>query len=63
MDTIKKMNRFELKYILDLKQVEAFKKDLLKYTIPDPNGNNGSYRLSSLYYDTTDYRFYWEKIE
>lgn len=63
MDDIRKFNRFELKYILSLEQVENLKKDLLKYVVPDKHWKSGSYILSSLYYDTTDYRFYWEKIE
>lgn len=60
---IKSFNRFELKYLLTLEQMEALKKDLAAYVIPDKHGDGGGYRLSSLYYDTPDYRFYWEKIE
>ena len=63
MNVIHKFNRFELKYVLSLEQVKAFKKDLLKYVQVDPHGNDGKYRLQSLYYDTHDYRHYWEKIE
>lgn len=60
---IHNFNRFELKYILTLEQVEELKKDLIKYVIPDSHGKWWKYTLSSLYYDTHDYRFYWEKIE
>jgi hypothetical protein len=63
MSDIHKFNRFELKYVLSLEQVEDFKKDLLQYVIVDPNWNNGKYRLESLYYDTLDCKHYWEKIE
>jgi len=63
MNVIHKFNRFELKYVLSTHQVEAFKKDLLKYVKVDPYGNDGKYRLQSLYYDTKDYKHYWEKIE
>lgn len=62
-DTIRKFNRFELKYVLSLEQVKELKKDLEHYVIPDKNWKWWSYILSSLYYDTDDYRFYWEKIE
>lgn len=62
-DTIRKFNRFELKYVLSLKEVEALKKDLLNYVEPDKHWTWWSYILASLYYDTPDYRFYWEKIE
>ena len=63
MKVIHKFNRFELKYVLSLEQVKAFKEDLLKYVKVDPYWNNWKYRLESLYYDTEDYRHYWEKIE
>jgi SPX domain protein involved in polyphosphate accumulation len=63
MNVIHRFNRFELKYVLSLDAVEAFKQDLLKYVEVDANGNNGKYRLESLYYDTEDYQHYWEKIE
>lgn len=62
-EAIKKFNRFELKYLLTLEQMEALKKDLFAYVVPDAHGDGGAYRLSSLYYDTQDYRYYWEKIE
>jgi 23S rRNA A2030 N6-methylase RlmJ len=62
-DAIRKFNRFELKYILTLEQVELLKKDLLQYVVPDAHAENGRYTLSSLYYDTPDRRHYWEKIE
>jgi len=63
MNVIHKFNRFELKYVLSIEQVEAFKKDLLQYVKVDPYGNEWKYRLESLYYDTKDYKHYWEKIE
>jgi hypothetical protein len=39
MTTIHNFNRFELKYLLTLEEVEKFKKDLLKYVIPDEHGD------------------------
>ena len=55
-------NRFELKYLVTLQQAAHFKSVLRSYLIPDENGNdNGSYMLSSLYYDSADLRCYWEK--
>lgn len=62
-DTIRKFNRFELKYILSLEQVRDLKKDLENFVVPDPHWKWEAYILSSLYYDSPDYRFYWEKIE
>ena len=60
--TIRKFNRFELKYLLTLKQAEQFKTGLRNYLVPDEHGNNnGRYALSSLYYDSPGLRCYWEK--
>ena len=60
--TIRKFNRFELKYLLTLQQAEQFKSALRAYLIPDEHGNNyGRYTLTSLYYDSPDLRCYREK--
>jgi len=60
--TIRKFNRFELKYLLTLKQAEQFKSALRAYLVPDEYGqDNGRYALTSLYYDSPDLRCYWEK--
>jgi len=62
--TIRRFNRFELKYIITLKQAELFKKALRIYLLPDEHGNsNGRYILTSLYYDSPDMRCYWEKVD
>ncbi len=61
-NSIRKFNRFELKYIITLKQAEAFKKSLLPFLVPDQYGNSsGKYTLNSLYYDSPDLTCYWEK--
>ncbi len=60
--TIRKFNRFELKYLLTLQQAEQFKTGLRRYLVADEHGNNnGRYSLSSLYYDSPGLRCYWEK--
>jgi len=52
INAIRTFNRFELKYVLSLKQAEAFRQDLLLYMSPDLNGTaSGNYRLGNLYYD------------
>ena len=60
--TIRRFNRFELKYLLSLKQAEIFKKALRAYLLADEHGN-GRYTLASLYYDSPDFRCYWEKVD
>lgn len=62
--TIRRFNRFELKYLLTLPQAEQVKTALRAYLTPDEHGgSSGSYPLTSLYYDSPDYRCYWEKVD
>lgn len=64
MHIVKKFNRFELKYILPYQEVAKLKKEILEYAFFDPySKNDGKYYLSSLYYDTSDHKFYWEKVD
>jgi SPX domain protein involved in polyphosphate accumulation len=62
-EAIRKFNRVELKYLLTRSQALAIQEDLLKYLKPDSYGDGGGYALSSLYYDSPEHTFYWEKIE
>lgn len=60
--TLRKFNRFELKYLVTLQQAERFNTALRAYLLPDDHGNqNGRYALTSLYYDSPDLRCFWEK--
>jgi hypothetical protein len=62
--TIRKFNRFELKYLISLQQAEHFKSALCAYLLADEHGGeSGSYPLASLYYDSPDYRCYWETLD
>lgn len=61
---IRSFNRFELKYLITLKQAEQFKSALRAYLVPDEHGqNDGRYTLSSLYYDSPGLRCYCEKVD
>ena len=63
-NAIRKFNRFELKYLLPIEAVKPFRQELGAYLQPDSYADgDGNYAVSSLYYDSTDYRFYWEKME
>jgi len=61
---IRAFNRFELKYLITLPEATRFKTALGAYLVPDNHGDRqGSYALSSLYYDSPDYRCFWEKMD
>jgi len=62
--TIRHMNRFELKYMINLELAERIRNDLTNYLVMDDHANeNGKYWISSLYYDSPDFRCYWEKMD
>lgn len=60
---IRSFNRFELKYLLTLKQAADVRLTLQAYMEADEHGSNGGhYGLTSLYYDSPDLRCYQEKV-
>lgn len=56
-------NRYEIKYFVDELRVPELREELEARMDSDPHSPHGGYPVSSLYYDTPDLRFYWEKIE
>ncbi len=57
-------NRYELKYEMPLDEARAFIGGIADYMEPDPfAGSDGKYRISSLYYDSLEHDFFWEKLE
>lgn len=57
-------NRFELKYILTWYEAEKFKQQISHHMVKDPHtGEAGHYQINSLYYDSSDYKCFWEKVE
>ena len=56
-------NRWELKYLVHIKTMYRVIKSIESYVAPDENGAEGMYKISSLYYDTPDFRFYREKAD
>ena len=56
-------NRYEIKYLLDEMKIPALRDALAARMDTDPFSPRGGYPVTSLYYDTPDLRFYWEKIE
>ena len=62
--SIRKFNRFELKYLLTLQQAEKLKTGLRAYmNIDEHSRNSGGYALTSLYYDSPGFRCYREKVD
>lgn len=56
-------NRFELKYLVPVEQAAEIRDELGERMVRDLNSPMGGYGVWSLYYDTPQLRFYWEKIE
>jgi SPX domain protein involved in polyphosphate accumulation len=63
LSTIRRFNRFELKYLADRDLVARFRAELPVKLDRDPHGVDGFYPVWSAYYDTRGLRFYWEKID
>ena len=61
---IKEYSRHELKYLITREQREQLAQVLPEYMELDTHGDDqGRYPISSLYYDTADYKAYWDKVE
>jgi hypothetical protein len=56
-------NRYEIKYLVGEMRVPELRAELAARMDTDPFSPRGGYPVTSLYYDTADLRFYWEKIE
>ncbi|MEU5099616.1 polyphosphate polymerase domain-containing protein [Streptomyces sp. NPDC020996] len=56
-------NRFELKYLVPVEEAAEIRDELAQRMDRDLNSPVGGYGVWSLYYDTPQLRFYWEKIE
>ncbi len=55
--------RFELKFLISRQQKERIRSLCQEILRPDHHGREGVYRVTSQYYDTPDYRAYWEKLD
>jgi SPX domain protein involved in polyphosphate accumulation len=57
-------NRYEIKYLVPVPALADLYAELAARMNRDTHGtDDGGYGVWSVYYDTTDLRFYWEKIE
>ncbi|MDQ1292781.1 MAG: polyphosphate polymerase protein [Actinomycetota bacterium] len=60
---VRSFNRYELKYLIPTSSLEELSRELGEHLDEDPHGTDGGYGVWSVYYDTSDLRSYWEKIE
>ena len=57
-------NRFEVKYAIDCRDVSILLGELQGYLVPDEHSDpERGYSLYSVYWDSPDLGFFWEKIE
>ncbi|MEZ4767562.1 MAG: polyphosphate polymerase domain-containing protein [Caldilineales bacterium] len=64
MIRIKSEQRYEIKYIVRHDEAAELNRALSRFMLPDAHGDDqGHYQVTSLYYDTADYKAYWDKID
>ncbi|MEV0590113.1 polyphosphate polymerase domain-containing protein [Nonomuraea cavernae] len=56
-------NRYEIKYLVDAALVGELREELEQVLDRDKHSGDQGYGIWSVYYDTRQLRFYWEKIE
>lgn len=56
-------SRFELKFLIDASHKKALMEQVVTGLTPDAHGEQGCYRVTSLYYDSPELRAYWEKLD
>lgn len=58
------LNRYEIKYLVPSRDVPHLIARLGAYLVPDENGDpEWGYSVYSVYWDSPDFRFFWEKVE
>ncbi|PIQ28317.1 vacuolar transporter [bacterium (Candidatus Blackallbacteria) CG17_big_fil_post_rev_8_21_14_2_50_48_46] len=60
---IRRFNRFELKYLITSAQAERLKQALIGHVEADSFSGSRGYPVLSLYYDSPNHDFFWDKIE
>jgi hypothetical protein len=64
MTTVRAKQRYELKYLVHHTEAASLAAALAGSMLPDAHGDSqGGYLVTSLYYDTADYKAYWDKID
>lgn len=58
------LNRFEVKYLVPTRALPELSAELGDYVVPDPHsGGTQGYGVFSIYWDSPQFRFFWEKVE
>lgn len=60
---VRSFNRFELKYFATLEHARHLTSDLATHARPDPHSGTDGYDVYSLYWDSPELRFFWEKLD
>lgn len=61
---VRTFNRYEFKYLLRVETAQELARSLEGYVRRDPHDPDGSgYVVSSVYWDSPDLEFFWEKID
>jgi SPX domain protein involved in polyphosphate accumulation len=56
--------RHELKFLTTIEQAKEIFSECTNYCVPDKHGDeNGCYEVASLYYDSDNLRFFWDREE
>ncbi|MCK2218391.1 polyphosphate polymerase domain-containing protein [Actinomadura sp. ATCC 31491] len=61
--TLHAFNRYEIKYLVDVAEAAALREEIEQRLDRDRHSGDHGYGVWSVYYDTRQLRFYWEKIE
>jgi len=56
-------NRYEIKYLVDVAEAAELREEIEQRLDRDRHSGDAGYGIWSVYYDTRQLRFYWEKIE
>ncbi len=58
------LNRFEVKYLVPTRALPELSAELGDYVVPDPHsGGTQGYGVFSIYWDSPQFTFFWEKVE
>ena len=60
---VRSFNRFELKYLVPQSRAAEFTRDLATHAQRDPHAGERGYDIWSLYWDSPELRYFWEKLD